>query len=637
MDTRLYPPNENYTKSFPLICYLLYDEDEPISAVVNDNERYLEFTLNPKRIVYTYDAATSIKTTQDAGCYVESKGWAIRGKVNIEGNVGFVPAALRGTPSTATRADRSGFAFIQRLQRLYDLFFDRRRSNLYVDFVIGDVKQGKFYIVEPDRLVVSRDAGSPFGHTYSIPFTVIGYAERSENRYQSATITYTTSAKQAVSKNVDRLTELRGKANGFAGLIVGTLFVKSQLMLADLENVIGVFADLQSAVLRLSVEAPLGILHRASTSIQGMFDVLTGSDTVESVKWDINDFLIETDNIYSVLQTMYGKLFGSNVNTTDTSLFGKRGLANTNLTENTTALGSVYTAIADNTYNRSLLEDLQNTKMFKRYTVKAGDTLESISKTLYGSPHASEIIATRNNLKYPYIGEGSFLVAVGQTLRVPVLNTQDIDASMSLVQYNTYYGSIVQASTGTTCVVSETYPTDLLVGMSLFIGDNERVIISNTGNTLTLNINLNVAVGAVYRVLYKPYAVQRNLSDLDLLYGRDLLLRSYMENDVFYVDVVITQRRDFALVSGIANFSQAMLLHTTILKGSLPNRKRVGIGLSVGRTTNTVLTDFAIRQALLVDARVDACRVSSKVSGNIVSRMIYVKPQLANKEMTITL
>lgn len=647
-NSRVYPNEENFASSFPVIMFFKIAEEEPLQAVIGDTDRYIELNLNPTSISYTYDAATSVKPLQDGGVYVESKGWAVRGRVNISGTVGFLPPArtVPGAAPVTSQARRSGFAEINRLKRLVTHFLDTRRDNQYSIFTIGILKDEAFYDVEPGRINIERNKQSPFGYTYTIPFTIVGLADRFTARTELRSVINVAPVRSAISNNVDRLAELRNKANEFAGLLTGETWVKVQGVLANLENVIGVFDDLRTGVTTLVVDLPLGVLRRATTSARGMLETLDIQPEADQVKWELNDFLLELTSTYTYVMKFYKQTFLGRSGSSITQEYAQTGLAHDVFQETTDSTGGVDVRCTDANYDSTLLESLRNAKNSIRVQIGAGDTLHSLARKYMRTAHGADIIAERNNLSFPYIvdtvAKTSGVLTVGDTVLIPILeasNTRcDYKQRLATMVYSDRVVGVVNSQTFSTQTV---YTPDSLVGSTVTFDlpdDAVRVVIANSANTITVHRPVTLLAGYTFTGVYVEFSLRNQLTDQERLYGRDLLLGITRDGGNLYVDLVLSPSKDLQLIGGIENLKQACFMLTSVGQDTLKTRPNVGIGISVGRQNNTYqaqIQRLALRQTLFRDSRIQDVRHTSSFVDGVVTQQVYVRPVNATEDINV--
>lgn len=648
-NSRVYPNEENFASSFPVIMFFKIAEEEPLQAVIGDTDRYIELNLNPTRISYTYDAATSVKPLQDGGVYVESKGWAIRGHVTINGTVGFLPPArtVIGASAVTSQAKRSGYAEINRLKRLVTHFLDTRRDNSYSVFVVGVLKDEVFYEVEPSRISIDRDKQSPYGYTYSIPFTIVGLADRFTARTELRTAINAVPVRVAISNNVDRLAELRNKANSFAGLLTGETWVKVQGVLANLENVIGVFDDLRTGATTLAVDLPLGVLRRATTSAKGMLETLDVTAEADQVKWELNDFLLELTTTYTYVMKFYKQTFlGRSVSNIDQP-YAQTGLAHDVFEEASDSTGGVDVRCVDSNYDSTLLEALRNAKNSIPIQVSVGDTLHSLARKYMRTAHGAEILAERNNLTFPYIvstpDKPPNVLTLGDTIHIPVL-----DASTTQCAYKqriatmVYTGSVLSVVDTKTFTTQNAFTPDALIGSTITFADlpndEVRVVVANSANTITVHRPVTLLAGYMYTGKYVEFSLRSQITDQERLYGRDLLLSVIRDGGNMYVDLVLSPSKDLQLIGGLENLKQACFMMTAIEQNTLKTRPNVGIGMSVGRQNNTYqaqIQRLALRQALFRDSRIQDVRHISSFDSGVVTQQVYVKPINSTEDVDV--
>jgi phage baseplate assembly protein W len=160
---------------------------------------------------------------------------------------------------------------------------------------------------------------------------------------------------------------------------------------------------------------------------------------------------------------------------------------------------------------------------------------------------------------------------------------------------------------------SQTWREGQLIGFTVTLLDQKRVITDNTSTKISINRDWDFLplVGDKFSVELVQFSMRKPVSPEDRAFGRDVLLVFSNFSSVGMVgDIRLNARGDLASVEGYENFEQALTIVMNTPKGSNRFHLGYGVGLVVGQQqriddSSVLLYTFSVRQSLLRDPRVD--------------------------------
>jgi hypothetical protein len=438
-----------------------------------------------------------------------------------------------------------------------------------------------------------------------------------------------------------------GRDAGVAGRLKLTL----QRVLANMNEVVGIASDINT-IRRTLVDLPLTLYRQLLSSIAGAFNILEDLQTgfeADVVGSDVNEFLVEARFLTEGLLAHHQRLFASlpaedllRENQKFTTPRGRTGTTGQLIQEpdEGSAVGA-FPLDEDPFFGGNgldLIGDVQKiarSSVMRPEIIHTGDNIFDLAQRLMGDVNMFVFLILLNRLNPPYIVSSATdkppsTLAWGETILVPtttgaketsLAGVNPVDPGIFSFSGNVSdFGSNNQVVDDDRPDTAMQWRVDQWVGFTVELLDGagvgeKRVVVANTEDVLTVNRpwTLTPSPGDAYRVTLEIFSKRRAVSAEAQAYGFDLLAKfPKLEGGLVSgggVDLVLSGNKDLAIVRGVENFSQAILLRLHTEQNSNKLHPTYGVGLPIGRPMTPelqALYTFLARGSLFDDPRVDS-------------------------------
>lgn len=683
---------KRYCKTSRYAFYMMNDPDETFVTV--DPSRYVTLEVNPQQISMREPVATAIQFTQGGGKIRESRGGLVKPvNISGTTGYTPLPQGkslhtdlpkwwshgqqVRGSlvPRDVNAVDemlgaRSGFYAFHRLRHLFRLYaYELRQGNTKVTLHYVDTKNDEYWRIEPQEFVMQRSSRKAMSFDYSISFQIIEestfgslgqaftgfplFEDFGTNVGVSQTLNgprVGSGVTQTIKNFADRTTAGLNYLKHCSGVVQA----KFQHLLNKVNAVVGYVENIHSTAL-IVAETWHTLLAQTDNALAGMFNTISlyAPDNIER---EINEWCLETqwlnDHLRAYVSSIetQSKQIINRVNGAFRSGRLKTGATTDLLTDGSDSSGSPDTNPFIGTSGLGLVTDLQklsSVRQLKAAMVFQGDTIHTLALRLLGDVQRFVDLILLNNLAPPYIvADGAEkpanTIAWGEYINIPA------DAVGNMVDD----GDAPLAPTFSSLVTRTSIPTELVdeelttpwrdnqwVGYTVTLTrggtDYVRVVVGNTDNTLTVNYPWDPTPqeGDAYSLTLVLFDRHRPLTPEARAYGTDLLLNftsTTGNNQNPRADIVIDSSRGLAVVRGVDNLIQSLMLRLNTEQKRHPFHPGFGVQAPVGQAWNDdirFLYTFFIRKSLLSDPRVSAVRnARMEMRGDTVSFIADVQP-----------
>lgn len=649
-----------FNKTYKYGFCMLYDGETAAQLDFSGSEnaspgRYVVLNINPQSVNLSEPFATSVRLAQAGGKIIESRGQVLK-HGTIAGQTGYLPAAhnrsLVALPTPKRRqlvpedpdlerklAAISGFKAFHDLRYLFRLYgFERLTGRTDVKFYYFDFKNDDFWRIEPDVFNMSRSARKPFTYDYNITFKCIQLADNSitDNLSEKKADTHEipvkflkpASSSAGYFASVQRLATMVTSALDYTKHVAGVVQRAVQVAARAINNVVGFFENFHDTATIL-LETALVLLAQADNTLSGVFDTID-LYAPDNVKRELNEWALEAEAICLHMADTIGlrseRRTGDVLKTSQQFASGRmKGGAKTDLM--TLPAGGTTTPDANPFTGSSGLGLVTNirrlaaTKAFKTVAVHDGDTIFSVAKRTLGDSNRFVDLVILNDLAHPYIVPNSAqrpsgTLAYGDYIMVPDTQRSGVGDSPA-ASSPTESGAVSMLGLSNQVIDRDrrdAWREDQWIGYTVTCTTGavveERVVIANTGDTLTVNIAwvTPLTLATTYTITMKTFDPRKPVTNDARAFGTDLLVRFDAKGKC---DLVFNSRKDLVWITGQDNFMQALMIRLSTEIGSHPFHPDYGTEHPIGRAVNAdvaLFYSYFIRRSLLSDPRTQAVR-----------------------------
>ncbi len=638
----------------------------------------------PQDYVMDETPAVTIAPTQGGGKLIEDRG-IITKVVTISGTTGYTPRPLNQKVNPSTSSTQPGSKLPQltdeaALQRSgYKAFIDLRNlfrkyehiqrygtpdqiSRTRMHFL--DTKLGDFWIIQPRNFSLHRSSRSPMTFPFSVRFETIapsavtvdrGYVKLPEAKEASKI-----NAPNGINPSfVDRLRAIRNSIRDKSQSVATEAITAVTSYLNVVDEMVAVLSTPAFAVRDL-VAVPLTLLKRAQNSLEGLLNaVLITEDTFNPNSRYWNETYLEGRNIFESIQArstvLYDKTIGELLGNSNNKWIEQRGLGSDSAAGVSGALSALPNQpfISGSGLDNTRSQSLSSVVGIRKAQVVQGDTIYSLSYRETGSIQNVHDIVVINGLVPPFVLDNTSgmnrlpgVLYPGDFVLVPT-NVASPSAAALAANSVKVRDNLTSTLTGVTSTTefedtAQDWLDGVLAGYIITIGGDVRVILTNTSNTFTINRPFAVtpSIGNTYLAQNISFSTAMSIPTVDeLTYGRDIVASfDFSFGAEKSIVGVLNASGDFATVTGLENYIQALKLLTTIEQGRLMQHPFYGNPLPIGERATLSELEFyklLVSRAIMMDSRtLEVVGVNLTQVFDRILPVIQVKPIGTSKTVT---
>lgn len=570
---------------------------DPANDYRGRGEPWFRFPTPPSQYEITEPASTTIIPTQDGGKFIENQG-SIFKDIRIAGTVGLRPNPVSNelVPGLAKATGVSlevppiisdnflnderglrpeeitGLDDITFLRNIFRGYWDLKRRNQVASRIVMVwmyAKESEWYIVEPTNFTTTRDSSNPLGWNYNIQLrtlyrfdVAIGIGRDPVGFFQSVGNAWK-SINQAIRDISKAINQVVGAINFIAQLpfnVLSTFMRSVNSLLSALVNV----RNIKGSILRIG-------------------------------KAGLRDLADQAENAASLArQIRYGQATG----------IGKRVFGGVGSPTGGTPITPTDAASLDIHRDAAIRAFNEIGRTAKR--LHAQDSIFETPKQLQVNDYSN---------RYQKDGEPQFTSGSPldpSNISIPT-STTEVEVSGDIRSMaKQYMGD--EAQWKTLAILNNLkYPYISSEGGEGLLAPGEKMIIPKRPDDDDLKETTQDTL---------TDAEQQALSPTVKKYGRDLRLRDSSFGTDF-ADVEVSQKGDLAVIDGIPNVNQAMMVKFSTEQGELPTHPQFGAKYPIG--TKLLLgriQEFAIntKRTILSDNRVESVdRIRIYSSGDVLN------------------
>lgn len=480
--------------------------------------------------------------------------------------------------------------------------------------------------------------------------------------------------KPPYAASIRRFSQMAENGLGFLRVLSGFPKEAFQGLLGSLGSVVQVFDDV-AATRKSILDVPVSILKQTQGFIASCFFAIDANSPAavsadfEQVRLEMNEFLLEVQVLTDHMICGFDQ-FGDSYSLDSAAAVDDLSRTSLQATSPSALMPETGMPLAVNPFVGAIgvdavidVQKLISSDGYKTAPILSGETIYDVARRTLGSIHRFMELVIVNKLEFPYVVPSSTskpfgTLAWGEAIKVPI-QTNGRSASYAgppETPATAFFGSVTDTGAATEVVSIGAEPpwrTDQWAGYTLVLQsgggtvDPERIIVSNTEDTLVVNRAWSVSpgIGDTFSMALKEFKLGVAPSADAIAYGRDWLVK-FTQNpngttNPYKATVLRNAAGDIATVSGVENFMQALQLRAGCRQGAHPFHPTYGFPDFVGRpfTPEIVpLYTFMARQSLLADSRVEAVTNANLVfSGTTLSFEAEVQPVNAQKSKSLFL
>ena len=567
------------------------------------------FTTPPKSYEITENAATSIVPTQDGGKFIESHGNIFK-EISISGTVGFRPnphsselipglASSTGVSLTVPPifqskderglhpSEKTGFDEIIHLRNIFRHYFDLKSDPDMARKVVMlwmYMKESELYVVEPISFTTSRDSSNPLGWNYSIQLktlnrwdVTLGFIKDPLNIFQQLG-----AAMDAMNSAVDSILGAMNQLSAAIDFLTNLPANLVNSIMGPIQSILHASLSLANTTISFPItvkQSVLKTLSNACRDIRAIIDTDMAALSATVSKYD-PPAVIKASDIGS--STHAGKI------------------------------GSVRNAInkidrsAKTLFGLDVLWEQQRQRQISSYSGSYVDAQGNPPFTA-GSPLLPDNIVIPNSAKEVRIEAGEDIRSISKKF----LGREDKWKVIAIIN-------------------DLKYP---------YISDKPGPGVLTPNDNILIPIEERRAARGIIPRVTNPDAQSESEGPALRKYGRDLRLKDTAIG-VDLGDLVISNRGDLDVISGVANVEQGMKIKFSTEQGGLPLHPEFGARYPIGTKVHLPrLQEFAVntRRTIMSDHRVSSITAMSVFSeGDQIIIRSRVQLKSSNFQLPIT-
>jgi len=577
---------------------------------------FFQFRTPPQSYEIVENAATVVMATQDGGKFIESQGNIFK-EIRITGTVGLRPGEVSRIPiiSLLPRAfggadergldpeEITGHDDIIFLRNIFRGYWNYKKDNELGRKIIMYwmySKEDEFYVVEPISFTTSRDSSNPLSWNYSI-------ALRTLYRLDIA-LSYVRDPLSTWDKIGNAVALVKQAAKDITQAVI------------QIANAIDFITNLPGSIVSLAMSIPMDIassvLNSAGKVLQSLQSFKeTGKRLTDQWKSDLKNLVNEAKKLEGYARQLhYGKKRGD-----------RRAFGGINVLINT---GFGFTVMPSDMAALACHKDpvIFAAKLLQR-TSKRLQTLDSLfiqPKQVVVENYAKHYNEGGTKSPFSFSPLDPHNISIPPSAYEAEVKKDDDIRSLAKQYLND------EAQWKKLAIVNNLkspYIGPVRADGVLAPGDKILIPKQATGDTSSVMQPLNTDSD-----MESQTPIQRK-------YGRDLKLRDSGADGVSLADIEIGQNGDLALIDGLPNVNQAMMIKFSTEQGELPTHPVFGARFPIGsKLTAQKFNEFMVgtRRTVLQDPRISRIKkLKTFIKGDVITTSVTAELKDSNIELPI--